>query len=93
MHGLALVNPTVLSVATSKRVRKTLPKYIKKVNVKEISNIVYYEGIPSQDIVSAISVCSKQIMTERLITAVNEAEEQGLISNDEKKYLKESLSI
>jgi len=92
MHGLALLNPTVLYVATSKRVRKTLPKFIKKVKVREIPH-VYYEGIPSQDIVSAIIICREQIMTDRLSKAIEEAEEQGLISDEDRKYLKESLSI
>ena len=92
MHGLALLNPTVLYVATSKRVRKTLPKFIKKVKVREIPH-VYYEGIPSQDIVSAIIICREQIMTDRLSKAIEEAEEQGLISDEDRNYLKESLSI
>jgi len=91
MHGLALLNPAIIYVATIKRIRKTLPKYIKKINVKKISKIEYHEGIPTQDIVSAIIVCKKQIMTERLIEAVEEAKEMGLISNEEKKYLKELL--
>ena len=93
MHGLALLNPTILYVATSRRVRKKLPKYIKKINIKKISNVVYYEGIPSQDIVSAVIVCREQIMTDRLINAVDDAEKQGLILQEERKNLKELLSI
>ena len=93
MHGLALINPTQLYVATSNRVRKTLPKHIKKVYIKKTSHVAYFEGIPSQDIVSAIIMCREQIMTDRLSKAIEEAEEQGLISDEDRKYLKESISI
>ena len=93
MYGLALLNPSTLFVATSKRVRKTLPKYISTISVNKMSNIVYHEGIPSQDIVSAFMVCKTQIMSERLGKAIEEAEEQSLITQNEKKYLKETLSI
>ena len=92
MHGLALLNPALLYVATSKRVRKTLPKYIKKVNVKNIHTIEFYEGIPSQDIVSAITICREQIMTDRLSNAIEDADKQGLISQKERKYLEELLA-
>ena len=92
MHGLALLNPTHLYVATSKRVRKSLPRYIKKVNIRKNTHFVHYEGIPSQDIVSALIICSEQIMTERFTKAIEDAEKQGLISQEEIKYIKESLS-
>jgi predicted transcriptional regulator of viral defense system len=91
MHGLALLNPALLYVATSKRVRKTLPKYIKIVNVKKISPVEYYEGIPSQDIVSAITICREQIMTDRLSNAIEGAEKLGLISQADRTYLEELL--
>ena len=91
MHGLAFVNSAAIFVATTKRVRKDLPVYIKTVNVKEKDNITQYEGIPSQHITSAILTCRESIMTDRLENAVDEAGKQGLITQEELEYVREAL--
>jgi predicted transcriptional regulator of viral defense system len=93
MHGLAFINPTVLFVATPKRIRKSLPKYIKTIKVKNLNQTTYYEGILSQNVTSAIITCSKHIMTNRIENAINEAVKQGLITHNDVIYLKKELSL
>jgi len=91
MHELAFVNPAAIFIATTKRIRKDLPGYIKTVTLKEKGSVTYYEGIPSQHIISAILACRKSIMTDRLENAVDEAGKQGLITQEETEYLSEAL--
>lgn len=80
MHGLALVDPQIVTVATPHRVRRTLPPWIKLVPAPQSERPVFYEGILSQPIASAIEVSKGTIMRERLIDAVEQARRQGLIS-------------
>ena len=91
MHELAFVNPAVIFVATTKRTRKNLPRHIKAIYVKGKDHVTYYEGIPSQCIISAILACRGSIMTDRLENAVDEAGKQGLITLEEREYVKEAL--
>ena len=91
MHELAFVNPVAIFVATTKRVRKELPGYIKTVNLKERDNVSNYEGIPSQCIISAILACRESIMFDRLENAIDEAGKQGLITQEETEYVREAL--
>ena len=93
MYGLAFINPIVLYTATSKRVRKNLPEYIRVIKSKNIAQTIYHEGIHSQDIISAIIVCKNRIMTNRLLNAIEESLVQGLITPKDKIYLKEALSV
>jgi len=92
MHGLALVNPSVIHVAVQNRVRKKLPSYINIIYSKQNFNVFEYEGIPSQSVFDAILACRHIVMAERLIEAVNEAERQGLISETEAKTARCKLS-
>jgi len=91
MHGLAFVNPAAILVATTKRIRKDLPRYIKPLYRTEKDHVTHYEGIPSQNIVSAILSCRESIMTERLEHAADEARKQGLITQKETECVKEAL--
>lgn len=87
MHGLALVNPSCLSVAVKKRVRKTLPGWIRIVK-GDASVPGYIEGIPSQSVADAIRSCRGSVMDDRLKQAVEEAREAGLVSRFEYESLK-----
>ena len=91
MHELAFVNPAAIYIATTKRIRKNLPGYIKTVTVKEKCPIIYYEGIPSKHIISAILACRESIMIDRLENAVGEAGKQGLITQEEVNYVSEAI--
>ena len=92
MHGLALVNPTTISVATINRIRKTLPTYIKLFYVREDHcAVTSYEGIQSQSVLSALLACRGIIMTDRLESAVDEARRNGLITQAEAERAREEL--
>ena len=80
MHNLALVNPLKMSVATSKRVRKKLPKWISVVAAGKEEIPTNYEGIPSQSVADALRYCRRSVMKERLVSAVHEAAREGLIN-------------
>jgi predicted transcriptional regulator of viral defense system len=84
MHGLALVNPPVINIGVTNRVRKQLPAYIRCIFRKEDADqIVHYEGIPAQSVFDAILTCKTTLMKERLEDAIIEAKKQGLISERE----------
>lgn len=90
MHGLALVDPRTVTVATPKRMRHKLPAWVKTVPPPERIKATLYEGIPSQRITDAIKACKKSVMTERLIETTNRARTEGLITpNEYKKLMKE----
>jgi len=91
MHGLALVNPVVIHVVTKIRNRKKMPKNIKVLFSKKDINKVNYEGIPSQSVYYAIITCKSTVMAERLLEAINEAERQGLISEEDSRNARMSL--
>ena len=91
MHGLALVNPAVIYVATTARVRKTLPVGIALIFRKEEDHVACYEGIPSQSVFDAIIVCRSSVMSERLEDAVDEAYRQGLISEKEATFARKEI--
>ena len=76
MHDLALVNPPVIEVATDRRVRRTLPTWIKVVHRKG-GEIAYYQGIPCQPLADAIRACKGAVMAERLSEGVRKAERNG----------------
>jgi predicted transcriptional regulator of viral defense system len=91
MNELALVNPTTIFVATPKRIRKKLPNHIKAVVLKDIDGIAYHEGIPSQNVVSAIKSCRGRVMADRLADAVDEARKKGLVTELEAKQAMKEL--
>ena len=92
MHGLALVDPRSVVVATPKRVRRKLPTWIKTVHVPNEVEPIYYEGISSQRVADAIDACKGFVMTERLTEATEHARAKGLITSDEYKKLMEELT-
>jgi hypothetical protein len=81
-----------ITVATPRRVRKTLPRFINLVPACDDTETTIYEGIPSQSVADAIRTCRKSVMPERLLSAVEDARKQGLISEAESKKLKKEIS-
>ncbi len=92
MHNLALVNPPQIQVAVAKRIRRSLPKWIRLVkktdNVREES----FEGIACQPVADAIRTCRGTVMKERLLDAIDQASQQGLIERQEYNELKEEFA-
>ena len=87
MLNLALVNPLKTSVATTRRIRKRLPNWIRLVKIYPGTKTTTIEGVPCQPLADAILSCRGKIMTERLADAVREAERKGLLGIDEAESL------
>jgi hypothetical protein len=91
MHGLAFVNPTVITVAVQGRNRRTMPPHIKMDKGPTKVRTTFYEGIPSQSVFDAILACKGIVMTERLDAAVTDAEKQGLLTKAEADLARKEL--
>lgn len=86
MHDLALVNPPAIEVATNRRVRRTLPSWIKIVRRKG-GDVAYYHGIPCQPLADAFRTCKGAVMGERLADGVRKAESRGELRLGEAEQL------
>lgn len=86
MHDLALVNPPAIEVATDRRVRRTLPPWVKLVRRKG-GNVDYYQGIPCQPLADAIRTCRGTVMDERLVDGIRTAERNGELRLGEAEQL------
>jgi len=91
MHNLALVNPSQITVVDSRRVRRTLPKWIRI--EKKPANLVEsdFNGIACQSLPDAFRTCRKSVMPDRLSEAVREAERRGLLGVGEADALKKEF--
>lgn len=87
MLDLAPTNPTRMTIATFKRVRRTLPPWLRVVRGNDADDITVYDGIPSQTVYGAISSCKTIMMTDRLLDAVKAAKEQGYLTRREEHEL------
>lgn len=85
---LGLVNPSKLTIATPKRVRKKIPPWIELVNRNKKEEITQILGIPSQNIVEAFKTCKGKIMPDRLEQAMQDAYTHGYINNEELQALR-----
>lgn len=86
MHDLALVNPPVIEVATDKRVRRTLPSWVKLVR-REPGETDFYQGIPCQRLADAFHCCKGKVLRERLVDGVRKAEADGCLKLGEAERL------
>ena len=86
MHDLAFVNPPAITVATDRRVRRTLPPWIKLVRRKG-GEVAYCQGIPCQPLADAIRTCRGAVMAERLADGVRKAERNGELRLGEAEQL------
>lgn len=78
--GLAATNPAYVQVATTGRVRRSLPSHVRLVHARKGTPTTSYVGIPSQPVADAIRSCMGHVMPERLGGAVREAERQGYVT-------------
>ena len=92
LHDLGLANPRRIRVATPRRVRRRLPSFI-KVEQRAVprGEQTTYEGIPAMTVAEAIRDCRGLLMPERLIDAVTEAAQAGLIRKAEARSLVDEL--
>ena len=92
MHGLALVDPAAVTVATPRRVRRRLPAWVRLTPAPKGCSPTLYEGIPSQSVADALRACNGSVMPERLLEAADEARDRGLVTEKEYRALKEELA-
>ncbi|MEO6122314.1 MAG: hypothetical protein ABIR32_01295 [Ilumatobacteraceae bacterium] len=79
-HQLALVNPTRIKVATTRRVRRQLPAHIQLVHAAvDPGELTEYDGVPSATVTRAIRDSIGAVMSDRLIEATRRAADEGLI--------------
>ena len=93
MHNLALVNPLRVQVATGRRVRKSLPKWIEVVKKTSNGEVDTFEGIPCQNLASVILECRGRLMTERLLGAITDAAYRGLLRSSELEMLTREFKL
>lgn len=93
MHNLALVNPLRVKVATSRRVRKVLPKWIQLVKKPMDAKEDTFEGIRCQNLASVILGSRRKLMTERLRDAIGDASRRGLLRSGELEELRREFAI
>jgi hypothetical protein len=93
LHELGLAHPRRIRVATPRRVRRRLPSFI-EVEQREVprADQTTYEGIPAMTVAEAVRDCGGLLMPERLIEAVTEAVEAGLIRKAVANRLLEELA-
>lgn len=92
LNNLALVNPGKIKVAINRKFRRKVPEWVEPIQVKEVDTTYYY-GIPSQKLSDAIRICRKTVPKERLISAIDEAEREGLIFGEELNTLRKEMGV
>ncbi len=92
LHDLGLANPRRIRVATPRPARRRLPPFI-KVEQRAVPRAerTTYEGIPAMSVAEATRDCRGLLMPERLVDAVTEAAQAGLIRRAEANRLVEEL--
>jgi predicted transcriptional regulator of viral defense system len=94
LHDLGQVNPKRIKVAARHRARSKLPITIELVQgFGPGIEVTSYEGIPSISVAQAIADCRGRIMTDRLLSSVDEAERRGLIHRKEAEGLRSVLTV
>jgi len=92
LHDLALVNPGNVKVALSRRISRALPGWVDVVHVGQVDKTAYF-GIPCQRLSAAIKTCKTIVPRERLISAVSDAEREGLIFGNELADLRKEMDV
>ena len=93
MHNLALVNPLRTYVATTKRVRRTLPEWIEVVKKNGVADKDDFNGIPCQNLASVLIEARGHLMLERLHQAITEARGRGLLSVPDNERIKKEFNV
>lgn len=88
---LCPVNPAYITVATTKRIRKKLPKHIRVINRKQNDSVKVYEGIRAQSVADAIRSCMTTVLPDRLMNATEKALMEGYINQDQRNELVSEL--
>lgn len=93
MLGLCPTNPAYVPIATTHRIRRRLPSYIRIKKTDGNESVSSYDGIPAQEVFDAIRSCMTTMLPDRLIAATETAFSQGYIDKEQKEELLASLEV
>ncbi|MDR2493017.1 MAG: type IV toxin-antitoxin system AbiEi family antitoxin domain-containing protein [Coriobacteriales bacterium] len=91
LHGLAFTDSQGVTIASPTRTRKSLPEHITVVTVANKADIAAYEGIPSQKVADAFLACRALGGADMLLSAVESARKQALVTDDEATALRREI--
>lgn len=90
--GLADVNPQKINVATVRRVRRTMPAYVKLTQAPAGTKVTRYHGIRAQQLSEALLECRGQVPDTRLRDAAVKARAEGLLTTAEWNQVRKELA-
>ena len=92
-HDLAQVNPRVIRVGTKQRIRHPLPQQVILADhVVPENQIEVRDGIRITRVARAIIDCKGLVMKERLLDALTNAIDRGLVTSSETREVQTALS-
>lgn len=85
VHDIGVFNPGRIHIATTKRVRRNLPKTISLHWVKDITayDVIEYDHVRSESVYSVIKKLIPITESGRIIGAIRDAERYGIISTSQ----------
>lgn len=93
LHGLLHVAPSTLQVATSARIRRSLPEWVLISKTPPTGACVEYDGIPCQPVADAIVACASELTADEVRVAVDEARRRRLVSDAQRGAILQGLGI
>ena len=93
MHNLALVNPLRYKVAVKRNVRKALPEWIEIVHRFNEADASEFNGIPCQNLASVFIDSKNTLMMDRLLQAIKEASNRGLLNVTDMERLRKEFPL
>ncbi|WP_165045380.1 type IV toxin-antitoxin system AbiEi family antitoxin domain-containing protein [Adlercreutzia sp. ZJ138] len=91
MLDLAPTDPNRIFVAVPTRTRRKLPSGVRVRKPGKEDVVTFYEGIPSQNVATAIRAARQTMMSERLLAATKEAKAQGYLTKREYEELEKDM--
>lgn len=85
VHDIGVFNPAQYQIATTKRIRRNLPKYISLYWVKDITTyeVIEYDHVKSQSPYSAIKQILRFTESERILDAIEDANQKGFFKSEQ----------
>ena len=91
MLELAPTNPNYICVATPNRIRRSLPPGIRLRKPGVGDAVTLYEGVPSQNVATAIRAAKPTMMDDRLRDATERARAEGYLTSREYNQIKKDF--
>ncbi|OLT49163.1 hypothetical protein BJF85_09775 [Saccharomonospora sp. CUA-673] len=91
LFGLADANPRHVYVTTTRRVRRTMPDFVKLTHAKYEVETTRYEGLECQPVADAFAECHGRVDPEHLLAAAEQAHASGKLRTTAWEKLKKEL--